>query len=170
MKDFTTDLYELADFIESYRNIKNILSTEAMLCIDTEDCNDITLTDSDTPRINLDMILRESLEKKLEEIEATINSYEYTYEQKENCISIDKELEDRLFSICDLAEKYAKTFELINENNNGCSYMITAGFGDSVIADEEEQNIITEFLRRKLIKIESQINEYEYTMSNFYQK
>lgn len=168
MKDFTTDLYELADFIESYRNINKILSTEAMLCIDTEDCNDITLTYSETPRIDLDMILRDSLEKELEELEKVINTYGYTYKQKENCVSIDKKLEDNLFTICDLAENYTKTFELIDENKNGCSYMITAGFVDSNITDREEQDIITEFLKRKLIKLESQINKYGYTMNNFF--
>ena len=170
MKDFTTDLYELADFIESYRNINKILSTEAMLCIDTEDCNDITLTYSDTPRIDLNMILRDSLEKESEKLEEVINTYGYTYKQKENCISIDKKLEDNLFTICDLAENYTKTFELIDEIDSGNSYMITSGFGECEITDKEEQDVITELLQKKLVKIESDMNEYGYTMSNFYQK
>lgn len=170
MKDFTTDLYELADFIESYRNIKNILSTEVKLCIDSEDCNDITLTYSDTPRIDLDMILRDSLEKELERLEEVINTYGYTYKQKENCISIDKKLEDNLFMICYLAEKYEKTSEVIDEIDSGNSYMITSGFGECEITDKEEQDVITELLQKKLVKIESDMNEYGYTMSNFYQK
>lgn len=170
MKDFTTDLYELADFIESYRNIKNILSTEVKLCIDSEDCNDITLTYSDTPRIDLDMILRDSLEKELEKLEKVINSYGYTMNKKRNCISIDKKLEDNLFTICDLAEKYEKTSEVIDEIDSGNSYMITSGFGECEITDKEEQDVITELLQKKLVKIESDMNEYGYTMSNFYQE
>lgn len=169
MKDFTTDLYELADFIESYRNINKILSTEAMLCIDTEDCNDITLTYSDTPRIDLDMILRDSLEKELKRLEEVINTYGYTINKKDNSLYIDKKLEDSLFMICYLAKKYEKTSEVIDEIDSGNSYMITSGFGECEITDKEEQDVITELLQKKLVKIESDMNEYGYTMSNFYQ-
>lgn len=170
MKDFTTDLYELADFIESYRNINKILSTEAMLCIDTEDCNDITLTYSDTPRIDLNMILRDSLEKELKRLEEVINTYGYTINKKDNSLYIDKKLEDSLFMICYLAEKYEKTSEVIDEIDSGNSYMITSGVGECEITDKEEQDVITELLQKKLVKIESDMNEYGYTMSNFYQK
>lgn len=170
MKDFTTDLYELADFIESYRNINKILSTDAMLCIDSEDCNDITLTYSDTPRIDLDMILRDSLEKELKRLEEVINTYGYTINKKDNSLYIDKKLEDSLFMICYLAEKYEKTSEVINEIDSGNSYMITSGFGECEITDKEEQDVITGLLQKELVKIESDMNEYGYTMSNFYQK
>ena len=57
---------------------------------------------------------------------------------------------------------------IFDEIDSGNSYMITSGFGECEITDREEQNIITEFLKRKLIKLESLINKYGYTMNNFF--